>query len=568
MFHTRLEVVGCGGDPASSRIRTLFLPSRLLRLGSSRGSRDGPECRGNLLSFRTGAPGRGIPVGRLRARRRQHGGARARPPGNPRRGRLDQEAPESAGNEARLRQELPPALRHQDRRHAGLRKQPRRNAQLRLAGSRYLLGAARVLELRHLLRRGRVPGIRNRGARAGLSRAPGNQSKGQDRAHAPLRAPGEGQRFPIRRQEAQPVVRAALQGAPGARARGRRDRVRDRTDPGRGKRPHPGAPERRTRESGGNPRDPGEDFRRPDWLRPAGIDLRRFQEDVDRDLKPRSVASTGTRITGTVALRASFEKAENLAGVIPGQGALKNEYVVVGAHYDHLGYGGEHSMRPNEHAIHNGADDNASGTVGAMLIGEALGRSLAGVPDRRSILIALFSGEEVGLAGSAWFVQHPPVPIPRVAAMINLDMVGRLRQDQLIALGSDTAPEWKDLIDRAARDASLHVTSRGDGYGPSDQTSFYAVGVPVLHLFTGAHEQYHSPEDKPATVNPEGAAKVVSFAVSLGEGLASASSRPQYVRASSGPAMGGDSRGYGSYLGTIPDYSAMESSEGGVLLAD
>ena len=305
-----------------------------------------------------------------------------------------------------------------------------------------------------------------------------------------------------------------------------------------------------------------------DWLRPAGIDLRRFQEDVDRDLKPRSVASTGTRITGTVALRASFEKAENLAGVIPGQGALKNEYVVVGAHYDHLGYGGEHSMRPNEHAIHNGADDNASGTVGAMLIGEALGRSLAGVPDRRSILIALFSGEEVGLAGSAWFVQHPPVPIPRVAAMINLDMVGRLRQDQLIALGSDTAPEWKDLIDRAARDASLHVTSRGDGYGPSDQTSFYAAGVPVLHLFTGAHEQYHSPEDKPATVNPEGAAKVISFAVSLGEGLASASSRPQYVRASSGPAMGGDSRGYGSYLGTIPDYSAMESSEGGVLLAD
>jgi len=305
-----------------------------------------------------------------------------------------------------------------------------------------------------------------------------------------------------------------------------------------------------------------------EWLRSAGIDLERFQKDVDRDLKPRSVASTGTQIEGTVALKATFEKAENLAGVIPGRGSLQNEYVVIGAHYDHLGYGGEHSMRPNEHAIHNGADDNASGTVGAMLIGEELRRSLAEVPDRRSILIALFSGEEVGLAGSAWFVQHPPVPIQGVAAMINLDMVGRLREDQLIALGSDTAPEWKDLIDRAAQSASLHVTSRGDGYGPSDQTSFYAAGVPVLFLFTGSHEQYHTPEDKPATVNPEGAAKVVSFAVSLGEGLARAGSRPQYVRASSGPAMGGDSRGYGSYLGTIPDYSAMESSEGGVLLAD
>ncbi len=304
------------------------------------------------------------------------------------------------------------------------------------------------------------------------------------------------------------------------------------------------------------------------WLEKAGIDLKRFQEEVDRDLKPRSVPATGVRIEGTVALRAIFAKAENIAGLIPGKGALRNEYVVIGAHYDHLGYGGEHSMKPNVRAIHNGADDNASGTVGAMMIGEELSRSLAGAPDRRSIVVALFSGEEVGLAGSSYFVQHPPVPIARVTAMINLDMVGRLRQDQLVALGSDTAPEWKDLIARAGEAADVHVTSKGDGYGPSDQTSFYAAGVPVLHLFTGAHEQYHSPEDKPETVNPEGAAKVVRFAASLGADLARAPSRPTYVRASAGPAMGGDSRGYGAYLGTIPDYSAMESTEGGVLLAD
>jgi len=304
------------------------------------------------------------------------------------------------------------------------------------------------------------------------------------------------------------------------------------------------------------------------WLGRAGVDLKRFQEDVDRDLKPRSIASTGVRISGRVALKALFARTENLAGVIPGRGALKNEYVVIGGHYDHLGYGGEHSMRPNEHAIHNGADDNASGTMGAILIGEEMSRALADAKDRRSILITLFSGEEVGLAGSAYFVEHPPVPVARMAAMINLDMIGRLRQDQLVALGSDSAPQWKDMIDRAAGKAEIHVTSKGDGYGPSDQTSFYAAGVPVLFLFTGAHEQYHTPEDKPATVNPEGAAKVITFAVSVGEDLALERLRPQYVRASSGPAMGGDSRGYGSYLGTIPDYSAMESSEGGVLLAD
>ena len=304
------------------------------------------------------------------------------------------------------------------------------------------------------------------------------------------------------------------------------------------------------------------------WLHAAGIDLKRFQDDVDRDLKPRPRASTGVLLSGRVALQPMYAKAENLAGLIPGRGALRDEFVVVGAHYDHLGYGGEHSMRPNEHAIHNGADDNASGTVAALMIGEELKRSLEPAKARRGIVIALFSGEEVGLAGSSYFVQHPPVPMGHVAAMINLDMVGRLRGNRLIALGSDTAPQWKDLISRAAAAATLDVTSKGDGYGPSDQTSFYAAGVPVLHLFTGAHEQYHSPEDKPATVNPEGAAKVIAFAAFLGQDLSTATARPQYVRASAEPTMGGDSRGYGAYLGTIPDYSAMESAEGGVLLAD
>jgi len=304
------------------------------------------------------------------------------------------------------------------------------------------------------------------------------------------------------------------------------------------------------------------------WLSRAGIDLKRFQTEVDRDLVPRSVGSTGVRLSGNVAIRATYVKTSNLAAVVPGRGPLRDQVLVVGAHYDHLGYGGEHSMRPNVHAIHNGADDNASGVVAAMLIARTLARDLSRAPSHRAVLVALFSGEEVGLAGSAYFVQHPPVPLSRVCAMVNLDMVGRLRQDELIAFGTDTAPQWPALVARAAAVDSLHVTSKGDGYGPSDQTSFYGAGIPVLHLFTGAHEQYHSPDDKPATVNPGGAAKVIRFAVSIGEDLARAEERPVYVRASSGPAMEADSRGYGAYLGTIPDYTAMESSEGGVLLAD
>ncbi len=304
------------------------------------------------------------------------------------------------------------------------------------------------------------------------------------------------------------------------------------------------------------------------WLTPLGINLKKFQEDVDRDLRPRSRGATGVRIEGKVALNATYTTTDNLAGVIPGRGPLAREVVVIGAHYDHLGYGGRGSMRPNEHAIHNGADDNASGTVSVLLAARELKRALERETSHRTVVAALFSGEEVGLAGSAWFAAHPPFPMPSVAAMINLDMVGRLRGDSLVALGSDTAPQWKQEIAKAATGPGITVSSHGDGYGPSDQTSFYAAGVPVLHLFTGAHEAYHTPDDKPNTINAEGMARIIEFTRNLAADLARGETRPTYARATTAPLMEGDSRGYGAYLGTVPDYRAMESTEGGVLLAD
>ncbi len=305
------------------------------------------------------------------------------------------------------------------------------------------------------------------------------------------------------------------------------------------------------------------------WLAGAGIDLKRFQELVDRDLTPRSVGSTGVRVSGQVALEAKFVETVNLAGILPGRGTLAREVIVIGAHYDHLGMGGEHSMRPNETAIHNGADDNASGVSAVLLAAEQLKRNLKKSKNHRTIVFALFSGEEAGLAGSSRFVAEPPFPADQITAMVNLDMVGRLRDNQLIALGSESAPEWKDRIASAAKETGLEVTGRGDGYGPSDQTSFYAAGIPVLHLFTGSHDAYHSPADKPETINAEGGAKVARFTTALVAGLAQAGGTPvAYARASSAPAMSGDSRGYGSYLGTVPDYRAMEGAEGGVLLAD
>jgi len=305
------------------------------------------------------------------------------------------------------------------------------------------------------------------------------------------------------------------------------------------------------------------------WLRGAGINLAQFQLAVDRDLLPRSTDKTGVTVKGRVAVDVSWTSAENLAGIIPGKGAMADECIVVGAHYDHLGFGGEGSMTPNVTEIHNGADDNASGSVAALMIGGALKARLADAPAHRAVVIALFSAEEVGLAGSARYVENPPFPVKRTAAMINLDMVGRLRDETLIALGSDSAEEWTDRIERAAKDVpGLKVTSSGDGYGPSDQTSFYAAEVPVLHLFTGSHDVYHTAGDDASTVDARGGARVVLFASAIAEDLARENARLSYVRAGGAPAMTGDSRGYGAWLGTVPDYSAMQGDSGGVLLSD
>ena len=306
------------------------------------------------------------------------------------------------------------------------------------------------------------------------------------------------------------------------------------------------------------------------WLARAGIDLDRFQADVDRDLVPRSRSATGVTVRGSVDLEQEYAAADNVGGVLPGRGPLASEVVVVGAHYDHLGMGGEKSMRPNVRAIHNGADDNASGVMSAMLIGSELSRLLGDAPSRRTVVIALFSAEEVGLGGSSAFVRTPPFPLERIVAMMNLDMVGMLRDDQLIVYGTDTAAEWADAVAKAgaAVPGGLKLTTKGDGYGPSDQTSFYAAGIPVLFLFTGQHERYHTPEDDPRTLNAPGAAKVIQFASAVLRELLLGSYRPTYERASASPSMRGDSRGYGAYLGTVPDYRAMEATEGGVLLAD
>lgn len=305
------------------------------------------------------------------------------------------------------------------------------------------------------------------------------------------------------------------------------------------------------------------------WLAASGTTLIEAQAKIDAGYRPASFALKDARIEGRVDLHPRRAETRNVTGLIPGRGALANEYVVIGAHYDHLGWGGQGSFKPDLHAIHNGADDNASGVAGML----CAARLLADRPDadepRRSLLFVGFSAEEIGLGGSAWFVEHLPVgKTDDLAAMINLDMVGRMVEGRLSVLGAHSSSAWDSLV-RTANAAAPEVTisAGGDGYGPSDHSSFYAAGVPVVHLFTGAHDQYHSPADDVELLNVDGGAAVIRITAALAEAVAEGA-RPDYVRTSAAAPGTGDSRGYGAYFGSVPDYGAMEAAEGGVKLSD
>ncbi len=193
--------------------------------------------------------------------------------------------------------------------------------------------------------------------------------------------------------------------------------------------------------------------------------------------------------------------------------------VVIGAHYDHLGYGGTGSRAPNDSLIHNGADDNASGVAALLEIARRL--TAGDAPPNHNYLFVAFSGEELGLHGSKHFVNTLPVSAKRVNYMINLDMVGRLGDDRALAVnGTGTSPAWGAALDAAAASTNLTLAETESGIGASDHTSFYLEDIPAVHLFTGAHEDYHTPADDSHKIDYAGLTDVAAFAVRIIEELA------------------------------------------------
>ncbi|GIW51948.1 MAG: aminopeptidase [Gemmatimonadales bacterium] len=253
-------------------------------------------------------------------------------------------------------------------------------------------------------------------------------------------------------------------------------------------------------------------------------------------------------------------RGKNVIGILPGQGALAGQAVVVGAHYDHLGRGGFGSLEPESTGVvHNGADDNASGTAALLEVA----RKLAAPPrgSRRTVVFIAFSGEELGLLGSAHYVRHPVVPIESTYAMINFDMVGRLTNRRVTVFGTETAKEFSEILDSAAHLTGLEVVGSGDGFGRSDQSSFFAVNIPVLHFFTGVHQDYHRTTDDVEKINVEGISRIAEMGAMVVGALAARQEPLTFVPGKPPPVSGG---GYGAYLGTVPD---MTESPGGVRLS-
>jgi hypothetical protein len=250
---------------------------------------------------------------------------------------------------------------------------------------------------------------------------------------------------------------------------------------------------------------------------------------------------------------------QNVVALLPGRdSALRGQFVIVGAHFDHLGRSTQGALDPDrKNAVRRGADDNASGTAAVLELARLFARS----PTRRTIVFVTFSGEEMGLLGSEYFVANSPVPLDSTDAMINFDMVGRLRDDKLIVYGVATATELTALLDSAnvatATErqwrAPLRLTALGDGYGPSDHSSFYARNIPVLHFFTDLHEDYHRATDVVSKINAKGEARVVDVAESVIRAIADRPGRLTFVRGAAPPPVGGDREGSDVYLGSIPD---------------
>ena len=304
------------------------------------------------------------------------------------------------------------------------------------------------------------------------------------------------------------------------------------------------------------------------WLRGSGRSLRLLRRDIEASRTPQSFAlASSLRVRLSVDVEHERATVSNVAAYLPG---TSPDYVVFGAHYDHLGLGGENSLSPSSVGkIHPGADDNASG-VAAIL---EIAREYSNRPSklRLGLLFLAFAGEEIGLLGSSHWVDNPTLPLERAVAMLNFDMVGRIKDGKLYVGGTGTAEPFGELVEKAAAEHSLKVDKSRSGYSSSDHTSFAAKKIPVLFFFSGLHSDYHKPGDTADKINGDAAVDLLGAAGWIFDGLDAREGGLAFVETTPGSGHGrargdgGGGGGYGPWFGSIPDFGEVPN---GVKFAD
>jgi hypothetical protein len=286
------------------------------------------------------------------------------------------------------------------------------------------------------------------------------------------------------------------------------------------------------------------------------------QLDIENPHAAATFDFTGVSVSLTADIEREMGDGRNVIGYLPASQKPDAPVIVIGAHYDHLGHGEDNSLahKGEEGQIHNGADDNASGTATMMEIAHALSdmRKQHGELFNYEIIFAAWSGEELGIIGSNYFIDHPPVAKERIAAYINFDMVGRVKDNALIVQGVGSSDAWKGLIEKDNVPIGFNIKLDDDPYLPTDVTAFYPKGVPVLAFFSGNHEDYHRPTDDADKLNYDDMARVAQLATNVTVDLMKRDAPPAYVKVAPSSDHTGSRASMRVYLGTIPDYSPGE----------
>ena len=286
------------------------------------------------------------------------------------------------------------------------------------------------------------------------------------------------------------------------------------------------------------------------------LNFKEWQEQIDKNKKPGSFIFKNSTAKLNTGLQAVTKYGKNVVGYLEGSDPeLKKQFIIIGAHYDHLGYGEVGSLyRGKEPKIHYGADDNASGTAGVLELAEKFSSNKDLL--KRSIIFISFSGEEIGALGSSYFADHLPVQKNEILTMLNLDMIGRLNnENNLIVYGTGTSSIWKDLLNEDNRNYNFKLTFNDEGYAPSDQSSFYAKKIPVLFFFTGTHSDYHRPSDTPDKINYSGEESILNYVSTLAYQIDTLSNKPDYINVPRKDS--GKNISFRVYVGTVPDYAGQ-----------